>query len=231
MKSTRLLTRAFFSVAVWSSSLTAQTSFEGIVESKNTTTDETGSIQRYPMTMWVTREAVRISISAFGTNPGSTIIYRHDQGIAWMLNDQEKTYFEIRQPEQSPDQKEQKPQQHSDVKRTGKRRTILGYPCDQLVLRTTEVETEYWGTKKLAALSATIARAIDNESAEVGGMSDELAAMGYFPLIARTKLEGREVESTEVTKIVKQRLDPALFEIHAGYKKQSAQNMMDDDGR
>ena len=43
--------------------------------------------------------------------------------------------------------------------------------------------------------------------------------MGLFPLLSTTTYEGRMLESQEITKIERKSLDPALFEIPAGYSK------------
>jgi hypothetical protein len=214
------------------SSMIAQSPFEGMVESKNTTTDELGALQQFTMTIWVREGRVRISMSAFGSDPGTTILYYRDRGLTLMLDDQERTYFEIRQSSKSPgDQRLEAPSQ-SNIRRTGKARKILGYPCDQLIARDGDAQTEYWATKGLSSLAETIASALGGDGNEAGaGVKDELAAMGYFPLIARTKLEGNIIESTEVTKIQKHRFADSLFELPAGYKKQSFQDMMQEPGK
>lgn len=225
MKTFSVLTRLLF-LLVFPLSLTrAQPGFEGIVESVNTTTDETGAPQRFTMTMWVKDGKVKISISPFGSNPGTTILYYRDRGSTLMLNDQEKTYFEMRQS--SPGERAPELQNQSSIKRTGKVRAILGYPCDQLVARDGEAHAEFWATKKLGGLAAAIAGALEGEGGEGGGAKDELAAMGYFPLIARIRLEGRIIESSEVTKLQKRRCENALFELPTGYKKQSMQDVME----
>ncbi len=54
--------------------------FEGIVESKNMTVDETGRPQRYTITMWVKADRIRTVSSPSGSMPGSTMIYRKDRG-------------------------------------------------------------------------------------------------------------------------------------------------------
>ena len=232
MKTPKALMSPLLLIALSVSSMIAQSSFEGMVESNNTTTDEMGALQRFTMTIWVREGRVRISMSSFGSNPGTTILYHRDRGLTLMLDDRERTYFEIRQPRKSPgDQRLEAPRQ-SEIKRTGKARKILGYPCDQLIARDGDAETEYWATKGLSSLAEAIASALGGDGNEVGsGVKDELAAMGYFPLIARTKLEGSVVESSEVTKIQKRRFEDSLFELPAGYRKQSVQDMIQEPGK
>src|SRR5512142_1154309 len=69
--------------------------FEGIVESKNLTTDETGAFRQFTLTMWIKKDRIRVQTSAFGSTPASTMIYRGDRLVTWMLNDDDQTYFEI----------------------------------------------------------------------------------------------------------------------------------------
>ena len=205
--------------------------FEGVVESKNVTTNETGAPLQYPMTMWVKGEMVKIAIPAFGDNPGTTMIYRRDRKVMWTLLDSEKSYFEVllnadrELGSDQPSSNESRPA----LKRTKKTRTILGYPCDQFVVREEDVETEFWGTKKLAPLASTINHVFAGNTEEGGkGWEDEITKMGYFPLVAKTRLEGKIVESSEVTRIEQRKLPAELFEVPPGYRKQGVKDVLKD---
>lgn len=205
--------------------------FEGVVESKNLTTDEMGTTLQYPMTMWVKEEMVKITIPAFGDNPGTTMIYRRDRKVMWTLLDSEKSYFEMLLNADrelgSEEPPENKPR--PALKRTKKTRTILGYPCDQFVVKEEDVETEFWGTKKLGPLASTINRVFAGSTEEGGkGWEDELTKMGYFPLVARTRLEGKIVESSEVTRIERRTLPADLFDVPPGYRKQGVKDVLKD---
>ncbi len=204
--------------------LVAQAPFEGIVESNNSTMDDMGEMQRYTMTLRVKGEKARTDISAFGSNPANLLIHRRDLGVVWVLDESKKTYFEMRMDGQEQAGKEMKGSGDSKLKKTGKKRKILGYPCEQLIFRNGDVQTEYWGTKKLTSLASTIARIFGaGESTE--GISDALASLGYFPMIARTKLEGKVIEYSEVTKITRCALEDSLFVVPADYHKESAPEM------
>jgi hypothetical protein len=201
----------------------AQSPFEGIIESTNLTTDEMGTPQKYIMTMSVKGGMVRVDIPSYGSTPGTALIYRRDLKCVWVLNDTEKSYFEMRQEASGT---EGITAESPQIRRSGKTKKILGYPCDQLLMKAGDAETEFWGTKKLGALAKSITLAIEAGGEEGGGvMNDELASMGYFPLIARTKLQGVVVESSEVTKIEGKHLEPALFEVPKDYRKQSMQEI------
>lgn len=203
--------------------------FEGVVESKNVTSDMSGAAQRFTMRLWVKKEMVKIEMSAIGSTPASTILYRLDVGRVVMLNDQEKTFFEIPQGDGSQGEQGgiERPVPPT-VRRTGKTKKILGYSCDQLFIQSGEAETEYWGTKSLSALASALSRATGTESQSGPGWSDDLAKMGYFPLVAVTKLEGKILESSEVTRLELKALPQEAFEIPAGYRKQGARDILQD---
>jgi hypothetical protein len=115
------------------------------------------------------------------------------------------------------------------VKKTKKSQKFLGYPCDQFMVTVEGVETEIWGTKKLGPLATTINRVFAGNGGEGGkAWEDEITKMGYFPLVARTRLEGRVVESSEVTRIEERSLPADLFEIPSGYRKQGVKDMLKD---
>lgn len=203
--------------------------FEGVLESKNRTSDMSGAAQRFTMRLWVKKGMVKIEMSAIGSTPASTILYRRDVGKVVMLNDQEKTFFEIADAGQQGEEGIERPAP-ATVRRTGKTKKILGYSCDQLFIRNEEAETEYWGTKSLSALASALSRATGTESQAGPGWSDDLTKMGYFPLIAVTKLGGRILESSEVTRLEPMVLPQEYFEIPAGYRKQGVRDILQDPG-
>lgn len=205
--------------------------FEGVLESKNLTSDMSGAAQRFTMRLWVKKEMVRIEMSAIGSTPAYTILYRLDVGRVVMLNDQEKTFFEIAQGDgsQRGEGGIERPATPT-VKRTGKTKKILGYSSDQLLIRNGEVVTEYWATKSLSTLASALSRATGTESQAGPGGSDELARMGYFPLVAVTKLEGKILESSEVTRLEVKNVPQEVFEIPEGYRKQGVRDIMQDPG-
>jgi hypothetical protein len=198
--------------------------FEGVVESRNLTSDMSGAAQRFTMKLWVKKGIVKIEMSAIGSTPASTILYRLDVGRVVMLNDQEKTFFEIPQGEAGQGDVERAAP--PTVRRTGKTRKILGYSCDQLYIRNGEAETEYWGTKSLSALAAALSKATGSQAGT--GVSDDLTAMGYFPLVAVTKMGGKVLESSEVTRLEAMTLPQELFEIPPGYKQQGIRDILQD---
>lgn len=203
--------------------------FEGIVETKNVTTDEMGKAQEFIMTMWIKKDMVRIETKG-GTAPGSTMIYRTDQKKIYMVNEEDKTFFEI-----SQDEKAQEifgvggTTAKYSVKKTGKKKAIAGYPCEQFIIKRNNEVTELWGTKKLGQLVKAISKAMGQEHTNVAeGATNEVMKMGIYPMLSTTKLEGNLIESQEVTRVETKWLEAALFNLPDGYKKQKSVEMMDD---
>lgn len=195
-----------------------QTPFEGIVESVNTTVDDDGMQLQYKMSMWVKGEMVKVVIAAAGDMPASTIISRADWRVAWVLNESDSTYFEVRNVDEKPSGRED---DGSVVKRTGKKRTILGYPCEQVLVKQGEAETEIWGTADLKNVGSALARGLGQEGvASAGGVNNNVSRLGLFPLVAKTRLAGKVLESSEVTRVVRKQLPADLFAMPEGFRKQ-----------
>lgn len=211
-------------------SVLATAQFEGIVESKNLTTDETGQPREFVMTMLIKKDMVKIQTSLMGTTPASTMIYRSDKHLVWMLNDDDKTFFEIPR-ESSIERIQVPPQEDKDAAlkpiRTGKVRKVLGYSCSQMIFRRPGEETNIWATKDLGNLFHAISKALGEEPTEIANdWTNELTKMGFFPLVSSTKIDGVIVESQEVTRIEKKVLSEDMFDLPSGYQRQSLDEMM-----
>lgn len=205
---------------------TLRAQFEGVIESSNTTTDETGTDQHYVMTMWIKEAMAKITSTATPSTPATTMIYRSDLRIVRILNDENKTYFEIPQGKMKDDSPDMQ-NEPASVKKTGKTKKFLGYRCEQFMITQGESETEIWGTKDLRGLSASLARALGEERVGQGAAwNDELTKLGIYPLLANTRIEGKVIESQEVVKIEKMTLGEDLFSLPAGYKKQSVGDIL-----
>lgn len=201
----------------------AEPQFEGIIESKNTTTDERGESQQFTMTMYIKRDMVKIQNSPIGPSPATTMIYRDDLKVVWMLNEEDKSYFEVRQ-DARPEQMLSPPggAKHAVVRKTGKKMKVLGYVCDQVVVSSDNLTTEIWATKSLGPVYATISKVLGGESTAPGdGWESRIMRMGYYPLMASTIAEGKVLESQQVTAIEKKSLARELFELPPGFRKQS----------
>lgn len=211
----------------------ASAQFEGVVESKNSTIDETGNRQEFAMTMWIKPDKVRIETSPTESTPSTVVIYRKDMNVMWMLNPEERSYFEIPQDAKALDEAppDRLPGEKARIKKTGEARSILGYPCEQLLISRENLETEIWGTKKLSHLARTIAHVFGAESAAPSeDWNDEIMKMGFFPLASSTKIDGDVAESQEVTKIDPRKLPDELFALPSGYAKHNMNEMLREEG-
>jgi len=197
----------------------APAQFEGIVESKNLTVDETDSPQQFTMTIWMGKGVMRVHNTAIGSTPPSTIIYRNDKGITWILNEEDRTYIEVLQNGDGTGEMPGAGETGKQVlTKTGRTKKILGYRCEQFILRRTGEETEIWGTKQLSGLLRTLTSVTQSEEGE--SWTDELTKIEVFPLRARTRVDGQVVESQEVTKIEMRKLPEDLFNLPAGYRRE-----------
>ena len=204
---------------------TGLSQFEGIIESRNTTTDEHGKPQQFMMTMYIRHDMVKIQNSPTSSSPGSVMIYRGDKKALWMVSEEDKSYFEVRQDERPEELYSPSASDATQpvVRKTGRKRQVLGYNCEQLMVRADNLETELWATKSLGQVYSTISKVLGSESTAQGeSWENTIMKMGYYPLIATTRVDGKILESQEVTRIEKKLLAQEMFELPPGYKKQSA---------
>lgn len=202
--------------------------FEGMIESKNMTIDELGKEQQFTMTIWVKGANAKIVNSASGSSPAVTMVYRGDLQVLWVINDEEKSYYEMRQGEGFGEAGQSLSKENrTAVKKTGRTKKILGYPCAQYMVANSGAKTEIWGTRSLPGLAAALARAVgqDPEGAQ-GGWTDEITRLDVYPLQAYTRIGGKIVESHDVTAIQRSTLQMDMFALPSGYVKQSVNDML-----
>jgi len=199
--------------------------FEGIIQSRNHSVDYDGAGQEYEMTIWVKKALVRVTVPQIGSAPGSTVIYQTDNNVSWILNDKDRTFFEVslasRKDSRSTTPSESATAQKPVVNRTKETRKLLGFLCEKVLIRKGDVETEIWGARGLGDLTRVLNESLQPEDQGSDG-DDVIAKMGLFPLLSVTRYEGRVLESQEVTKIERKPLAGDLFRIPEGYTKQKA---------
>ena len=206
--------------------------FEGAIDMK-VTMDNEGKQQDVFYTMLVKNNLMATNIKSGGgeINRGK-IIFRGDKQVLLIVNDEEKSFLEISLKEDKkikgqdetsmPDSSEAKPK----ITKTGKKETILGYVCEEIVIEDKDEVTHLWGTTKLGNLYKDLFKSFG----EMGGRGaqketetweDELVNMKLFPLKILEMKEGKVVQSQEVTKIDKKPVPSSTFEISKDYQKQS----------
>ncbi len=111
------------------------------------------------------------------------------------------------------------PTKKPDIEKTGKSETIAGYSCEDWKV------TEDNGNKTEACVAQGIA--FPGMAARAKDWTAELLDKKYFPLKAvTTDSSGKEKSRMEVTKIEKKSIDDARFQVPAGYKVESMEDMM-----
>jgi len=209
---------------------TAAGQFQGVVQTRNTTVDDMGQSQTYMMTMRIRDGMLRVEIPASGGGPQSTIIYRRDREIVWILNEREKTFFEVlsRQTGESQRPPSPAPADKPTLRRTGKTRRMLGHSAEQIIVKTLDAETEIWATRELAPLADAIRKSVGNRGMATGAeWEEELAKLGMFTLAATTRMGGKVYDASEVTRIEESAVPLTLFDVPRGFTRQGVNDMID----
>jgi hypothetical protein len=201
--------------------LRASSQFEGLVQSTNTTVDELGALQKYTMTIWLKGSWVRVGTSGSSSLPGTTLIIRPDLQVRWVLDDSSRTYFEVQETDAPPPQPPDARRPSAGARKTGKTKKILGYLCDEYRITHEEVSTQLWGTKGLAGLQSAMRSAFGSGEDSDESWASDLEALGVYPMIATTRVEGVIMETHEVTRIEQRVLPAELFALPEGYRKHS----------
>lgn len=225
MKSTRRF--ALLTIHFLLFSTLASSQFEGVVESKSSFVDDMGNPATSGMTMYIAKDMLRIENSAVGETPASTMIYRGDKKVMWILSEEEKIYVEVPQREETNTERPADNGVRPKIRKTGKVKMIAGHRCEQLFVREGETETEIWAAKGLTALAKAINKGIGAEAERGSGdWNDEIFAMGLMPLVSSTRMHGKVIETQEILKIEQKPVEKEKFEVPAGYKKESVGGMM-----
>lgn len=202
---------AFFAVNV-PTILQAQT-FEGVVEF--TVTGEHGTM---PMTYMMKGDNVRVEMEQ---QPGrkAAILMDAKENKSIMLMDQMKMYMDLPAPPPA-DSTTQKP----EITKTGKTQKILGYDCQQFLIKHGDMQSEVWVTKDLGPFQMLRMAGRQGKS-NAEAWQKMIGSKGGFPLLAITKEGDTQISRMEATKVEKKSLDDALFKIPDGYKQFDASMM------
>jgi len=199
--------------------------FEGAIDMKVTMQDE-GKSHQMLYTMMVKKNLMAANIKGEDKeNIESKFIFRGDKKVLWIVNDAEKVYLEYSlKDEQKPSAKETE-KSNVKVKKTGKKETILGYPCEEVIVEEGNEVTHLWGTTKLGDFYSDLMKSfgyVEGEEASSGssGWEAELEALKIFPLKIISMENGQVKQTQEVTKIESKSIPVSTFEVPKGYTKQ-----------
>ncbi len=195
----------------------AQTNtFEGMVKYDAKFVDEQAEASlNMTMDYYIKNNKFRVEINS----PEGQTVMLIDKDKSVMLMPQNNMYMEFGQPDpediKAPDAKD-------DITKakTGQKKEILGFMCEQYILKENDETIELWATKELGlfmfAASPMEKSKIDNKYFEGG----------FFPLIINMKgVSGNETGSLIAVKVEKKTIDNSMFEIPSGYTKFSMPNM------
>ena len=166
---------------------------------------------------------------------GGTFIFRGDKKVMWVIDDEKKQFLEISSEKgmelgaaagrHAPSQKKVK------LTRTGKKQTLLGYPCDELVANDSNEVTRIWGTSKLGDVFDGISKAFGEIGGKGGkgneGWQGELVRRKIFPLKIEVKQDGITTGVQEVTRIEPRSVPASTFDPPTGYTKQSLDDQLE----
>ena len=159
-------------------------------------------------------ERIRMEVEP---SPGMTmaIIVDTRARSVTMIRDEAKMYFEMNLDQMSPPPSVKETE--ITVTKTGKKETILGYECEQMMIKQEDRNAELWVTRGLGRF-VQVNMNPRAQSPMLKKLEEELLNEGYFPLrLLSTGSEGKTV--MEVVKIEKKQLDDKMFTVPAGYQK------------
>ncbi|MGB2868227.1 MAG: DUF4412 domain-containing protein [Bacteroidota bacterium] len=183
-------------------------SFEGVVQM--TVKGENGE---NAITYMMKDDVVRMEFE--GGRRGPMVMLRNNkEDKTIVLMSEMKSYMEMTMP-QVPKDKEGAPVK-GKVTKTGKTEKILGYDCDQFIVKNEDKETEVWAAKGIGKFM----RMSGPRQQNVYRWENESEFKDYFPLrVVSRATEDEKESSMEVTKIEKKSLNAALFKIPEDFKK------------
>ncbi|MDI6765976.1 MAG: DUF4412 domain-containing protein [Bacteroidota bacterium] len=203
--------------------------FEGVMEMKTVLYDE-GRSEEILYTMIIKKNLImtRIKNPAKEKQEGS-FIFRGDKQLLWVINDEDKSYLEISTKDEGKPTKsivsDSIGKSKLSVKQTGKKETMLGYECVEVIIEGENEEINIWGTKKFGNFYEDLMKSFG----DITGRGDvefdvtwenELSKLKLFPLKIVIKENGNIVQQQEVMKISAKNIPLSTFQVPKGYKKE-----------
>jgi hypothetical protein len=201
------------------SSWAAAQSFEGVIEM---TMKNPNMESPMPVKYLVKGDAMRMEMQS--PRGEMAMIFNMKERKLITLMPQMNSYME-----RTIDTAAQTPQggKKPEFTKTGKTEKILGYDCEQYIVKEEKTETEVWAAKGLGTfmrpgMGGPMGGGRGGMGAGEAASSwvQEIRSKGFFPLRAVTKnAEGKEESRMEVTKVEKKSLDASLFKAPEGWQK------------
>ncbi len=182
-------------------------SFEGVIDFALTSESGNGSL-----TYMVKGSNVRVETEG---RQGMKVVFLIDvkENKTYMIMDPMKMYMETPQP--TTEESSDKPK--FEISKTGKTQTILGYACEEYLVKDGDKQTNVWVTKDLGTFEL-FRMGGGRQRNNVDAWQKAIGKSG-FPLLATTKMGDKEAGSLKAIKVEKKSVDDALFKIPEGYQK------------
>ncbi len=210
-------------------SLAAAQSFEGVIEMQMKGPNQEASM---PVKYLVKGDLVRMEMQS--PRGEMTMIMDSKNKKTIILMPQMQSYMERSMDVPAQPAGDAK---KSEITKTGKTEKILGYDCEQFIMKGEKGETEMWAAKGLGTFTRPgMGGPGGGPGGRRGGMGgggqtpaaweEEFRTKGYFPMrVVSLGADGKEESRLEATKIEKKELDAALFKVPEGWQKMDMQMM------
>lgn len=164
-------------------------------------------------------DRVRMEMSGLPGSASGTMIYNLAKREMLVLLDSERMYMKMpidpaKLPSTEPDAIQDPA---SKLQQTGRQKEILGYLCEEFILREADGVTQIWLTKSLGPFLGISGPAAGASGAK--GWEQALSGQPYFPLsLSQKNAAGREVFTMDAQSIEPGTLPDTLFLPPDGYQ-------------
>jgi len=214
-------------------SFTAAQSFEGMIEMQMKDQNQESSM---PVKYLVKGDLIRMEMQS--PRGEMTMIMDSKNKKTIILMPQMQSYMERSMDVPAQPAGDAK---KSEITKTGKTEKILGYECEQFIMKGEKGQTEMWAAKGLGTFMRPGMGGPGGRMGGPGGggrrggmgggqtpaaWEEEFRSKGYFPMrVVSVGADGKEESRMEATKIEKKELDAALFKVPEGWQKMDMQMM------
>lgn len=199
-----------------------QAEFEGVIRMKMTSAGATGNIQIYASKAGMRNEMEMRAEKGPAAMKMVTLVRTDKPDTAYQINDAAKTYAEIDLKEAK--EKAGKADAKVSVKKLG-RETVAGYDCAHVLVTSAGAETELWTSKDILDYKS-FAKVAGPKSGVSDSYYQALKGAGADGFVVKSLHRAKgEVATMELVGVEKKSLSPSLFEVPAGYAKQSSMGM------
>lgn len=202
----------------------AHAEFEGILEMKVTMAQSGGGTAKISISKLGTLSETKINVQGMSTET-SVLFKTSSPDLAYALNPKAKTYQEINMKAAKEMAAKEVPDY--DVKKIGTE-TINGWKCDHLIVSDKNGSMDVWTSKDIGTMSE-FEKVFQQQAGSSDALIKKLKAInadGFWVKMTRKGADGAGGSITmELTKAEKKKLNPATFDIPAGYSKAAAPTM------